>query len=294
MLDVIVIAAAAVHILLLAAAIAAGRARDRRLDPAALLFCFLVPVFGPVCGLELVFSKDPDPALLKDMIASDERLRRSYIAPEPEASTTAPLEEAFIISEPQVRREMMMKLLYTDADENLELLMIARYNDDPETAHYATATLTEYQRKTELTLQQSQMLLARQPDSLEDRLTYIGQIRSYIDSGLLEGHLLNRQRTLLARELDLLPEEALDVDLGCLRAKNLLDLGQAPEAVEAARQLIRRFPTVEDPWLELMRIYVDCQDAHGLKSLKAELRDADVLWSYQGLEKLEYFLEGVE
>ena len=86
-----------------------------------------------------------------------------------------------------------MKLLGDDPERSVELLMIARFNDDPETAHYATATLTEYQRQTEMRMQQSQAILSKQPDNTAERLEYIHSMETYIRSGLLEEYLDRRQ-----------------------------------------------------------------------------------------------------
>lgn len=283
-----------VHLLLMGWTLLAGRKRGVSLDAGRLLFCFLIPVFGPVCGLEMIYAEAPDTSLLRDLVMNQDALHRSHIAPEPAAATTAPMEEAFIISTPQVRREMMMKLLHDDPEENIDLLMMARFNDDPETAHYATAALTEYQRQTEMELQQSQALLSKRPEDTQTRLQYIRQMETYIGSGLLEGHLLKRQRLLMDQELNKLPEEALDLSLGCLQARNLLAMGQVHEAAAAARRLMERFPTAEEPWLELMRVYVDSQNAQGLRELGARVEKAGVLWSFGGREKMEYFMRGVE
>lgn len=288
----IVTAVLLLHLVMTAAVYFLGKRRGKIPGPEELLFCLLIPIFGPICGLEMVNSAAPDPELLRDLIMDREKAHKSYIAPDAEAPTAAPMEEAFLISTPQVRRRMMMKLLHDEPEENMEILMMARFNDDPETAHYATATLTEYQRKMEMSLQQSQMLLAKQPEDQEIRLDYIRQMETYIDSGLLEGHLLRRQRELLERELEKLPEEQLDLEQGCLKTRNLLALQRPADAVMAARRLITRFPGAEDPWLAMMRIYIDTQDLHGLESLRHELETAGVQWSYKGREKMEYFLKG--
>ena len=290
--NVIMIVMAA-HILLLALVIVLARRRRRILGTGGLIFCALVPVFGPVCGLEMALAETPDPALLKDMIASEERLRKSYITPGSEASTAVPMEEAFLISEPNVRRKMMMKLLNDDPASNMEILMMARFNDDPETAHYATATLTEFQRRTEMALQQSQALLSKNPENHKQRIDYIRQMADYIDSGLLEGHLLARQRTLLEREMSKLSGDDLDMELGVLRIRNLLELKRAPEAIDAARTLIDRFPGQEEPWIALMRVYVECRNAQGIEELRGEMEAAGVQWSYHGQEKMKYFLRGI-
>lgn len=283
-----------VHSALLFAAVLTGNRRNRSLSLGKFLFCAGIPIFGGICALELVNSSDPDPTLLQEMVMKHDSLRRYYAGPSQEAATAAPMEEAFLLNEPRIRREMMMKLLHDDPQKNLELLMIARFNDDPETAHYATATLTEYQRQTELALQQSQAILAKQPDNMEERLHYIRQMEDYIDSGLLEGHLLNRQKLLLEKEISLVPEDNIDLPLGCLKVKNLLSVSKAVEATEAAHMLIRKYPREEAPWLELMRVYVNTQNRNGLTDLKKQLEKANVMWTYNGREKAAYFMKGIE
>jgi len=282
---------AAVHLILFGSLVPAGLRHGSRLSAGELLFCLLLPVSGPVCGHLFLRAEDPDPMRLAEMMTHSDAVRRSYVAPVQEAKETAPMEEAFLISTPKVRREMMMKLLNDDPGSNLELLMMARFNDDPETAHYATATLTEYQRRTELSLQQSQMLLSRDRDDREERLRYIRRLEDYIGSGLLEGHLLDRQRRLLEKELSALPAEDAGLDLGCLRAANLLELKQTHDAKQCAEELTRRFPGREEPWLMLLRIAVESRDSAGLAGLKEQLQGAAVQWSYAGREKMKYILE---
>ena len=80
--------------------------------------------------------------------------------------------------------------------------------------------------------------------------------------------------------------------LGCLRCRNLLALGKAREAAETARELTRRFPGEEEPWLEMMRVCVDSRDAQGLRAVSEQIENAGILWSYAGREKMEYFLKG--
>ncbi len=286
------IAILAGHFGVFAASRTLGRKRGKPLGGGS-AFCLLIPVFGPVCGLILALSGEADTGLLQDLIHSDRMLRRDYIAPEAEAPVAAPMEETFLIQTPQVRRNMMMRMLHSDPEENVRLLMMARFNDDPETAHYATASLTEYQRKLELDLQQSQMILAKDPENIDERRLYIRRIRTYLDSGLLEGHLLQRQRLLLEEELEKLPEAETDMELCALRVRNLLALGKAAGARETAERMISAYPAAEEPYLELMRVYVDTHDARGLRGLKERLEYARVLWSHRGREKMAYVLGGL-
>ena len=290
----VVLSLGVIHFFLLFLAYGIAKKRGRDISKGEFIFCLMIPLFGAACALAMACSKDPDPKLLDDMIKKQDPIRKYYTAVSHEAASTAPMEEALLINDPPVRREMMMKLLRDDPGNNIELLMIARFNDDPETAHYATASLTEYQRRTEIALQQSQALLAKQPDNTEERLRYIKQLETYIDTGLLEGHLLRRQQLLMEKELEKIPEPDISLEIGCLKVKNLLAINKTTDALETAQLMIRKFPGEEAPWLELMRVMISSGDKKGLAELKKQIETAEIFWSFKGRETADYFLKGIQ
>lgn len=267
-----------------------ARLHGHRLGAGRLLFGFLLPVAGAiVCWL---FACCPAPS--DDVLAEFKRnteAHREIISSARVAQRTVPLEEAFLINTPQKRRELMMNLLRSDPRKYLDLLLLARFNDDPETAHYATATLTEVQRQMQLELQQLQIEADKNPDDNDAAVAYVKQLHTYVDSGLLEGRLLERQRMILEQAMDHLTQEATTRELYTARIGNLLALEQAAEARECAENMIARWPDEETGWLELLRVCVETHDSQGLASLKKRIAETSVAWTHAGLEHMRYFID---
>lgn len=257
---------------------------------AHLLWMLLLPVFGPVSGFILCAATGREPSdgdwLSKQSEAHYQRLKLKPITDNP-----VPLEEALLVNDPAERRKQMMNLLQSDPMENLDLLMLARFNEDVETAHYATATITELQRKIQLQLQRYQIDCQAHPDDAEMLSEYIHLLNRYCASGLLNGQVLRRQRftleNALNRALALQPTPEL-VELSVI---NYLALQQSDKALSAAHKALALWPRDERSWLIQLRVHVEMHDGKALKALLASLETADVDWSVAGRERLRFWTE---
>ena len=280
--------AAVVHILGILLPYAAARIRGRKLKLPVLLFCLLLPLCGPFTCCILAFAQEPR-SDATDHLRYNENRYAQLISTDNNASHIVPLEEAFLINTPQKRRELMLNLLRSDPRKYLDLLLLARFNEDPETAHYATATLTEVQRQIQLELQQAQMEVVRHPNDTTACTTYIHLLKDYVDSGLLEGHLLLRQRMVLEQALAALPANGLTPELMNIRVSNLLELQHPAEARSCAEKMISLWPQDESGWLALLHVYVETRDRAGLQMMMKRLANQDVEWSRNGLERMKYY-----
>lgn len=284
----IVYLALSVHLLLLGLLLFAVRRRHRFFNFAHFSWMLLIPVFGPIAGFALVRSlgrKPPD----ADWLTYKEEKHRINIVSRSRVEVTVPLEEALLINDPHKRRNLMMNILRSDPMRYLDLLLVARSNDDTETAHYATATLMEIQRQFQLELQHLQQELATHPAQPEAHHKYIDLLSRYCDSGLLEGQLLHRQQMLLRAALE--AALALETDAALLRIKvgNCLALKDAQEAKAAAQQLVDLFPREESSWLESMRVYVETRDQAGMRRLLSRIQRENVDFTAAGREHLNFF-----
>ncbi len=277
------------YAVLLRAAGGVARGRRRRVGAGHVLMALLLPLWGLALLWVFALSPDPEPDALDELKRNDER-HAALIAPGAQAARTVPLEEAFLMNTPQKRRELMMNLLRSDPRKYLDLLLLARFNEDPETAHYATATLTEVQRQMQLEVQQAQIEAQKHPDDAAACVEYVRILKEYVDSGLLEGRLLLRQQMVLEQALADVPAEALTPELLSMRTRNLLALSRAPEARACAQEMIDRWPEDETGWLEMLRVCVDAHDRQGAEALAARAEEAPVAWSHAGRERLRYFM----
>ena len=69
-----------------------------------------------------------------------------------------PLEEALIVNEPELRRELIMNVLNDNPEEYVELLKQARMNEDVEVVHYAITAMVELSKEYDSKLQELERL----------------------------------------------------------------------------------------------------------------------------------------
>jgi len=183
----------------------------------------------------------------------------------------------------------MMNMLRADPKKYLDVLLVARFNEDPETAHYATATLMELQRQMQLELQRCQLQLKQEPEDDKAWAAHASMLEEYCKSGLIEGQVLRRQRLMLAAALDEIFTRTQTPELMSMAVRNHLLLGQGQEARAAADRMLERWPGDERSWLELMRVCAQTHDQAGMRSLLDRAQSAPVDWTHAGRERLQYW-----
>ncbi|MBE0671536.1 MAG: hypothetical protein IH588_13190, partial [Anaerolineales bacterium] len=194
------------HILLTmayAVFIYSGRSHLRK---EQILPIFFVPIFGPVTAIVIemlnIWNKQASkPVELEPLTLGDDILwvtLKSFH----ESGDIVPLEEAILINDVKVRRRFMLETLYTDPLKYLDVLNIAKYNDDVETSHYATTTISKAQKDFQLSIQKLAVELENNPDDPDLLNEYIDRLEKYIESGLLEVHLLKNLRIVYSKVLD--------------------------------------------------------------------------------------------
>ena len=276
------------HELLCAALLFSARRKGHFFILAHYPWILLIPVFGPLAGYSLVhaFGRIPPDA---DWLAHQEERHRMNIISRSSVDLTVPLEEALLINEPHKRRSVMMNILRSDPMRYLDLLLIARYNDDAETAHYATASIMELQRHFQLELQELQQKISKDSADIAIWRKYIELLSHYCASGLLEGQLLRRQQLVLQNALEI--ALGIEMDAAFLRIKisNCLALKQAEEAKKAAHTLMQLLPADENSWLEGMRVYAETHDQEGMRALLKRIQAERIDFTAAGREHLLYF-----
>ena len=284
----IVILLLSLHELLCAALLFTARKKRRSFILPHYFWILMIPVFGPLAGYSLVYAYGRTPPDA-NWLAHQEEKHRMNIVSRSSVELTVPLEEALLINEPRKRRSVMMNILRSDPMRYLDLLLIARYNDDAETAHYATSTIMELQRHFQLELQQLQQEISKDSSSIATWRKYIELLSRYCGSGLLEGQLLRRQQLLLQNALD--TALGIEMDGAFLRIKlsNCLALKQAEDAKKTAQTLIRLLPSDENSWLEGMRVYAETHDQEGMRALLNRIRAEQVDFTAAGRDHLLFF-----
>lgn len=202
---------------------------------------------------------------------------------------TVPLEEALLINDPSKRRTLMLSVLQEDSTRYLDLLMVARLNEDGETAHYAAATIMQIQRDLQLSLQRYEVQAQEQNQSIEQQLAYIELLSKYIDSGLLEGQLLVRKRMALNDALNKALQQTEDAELLTKLVRNYLALDLMQNARECSERLLVNYPSDERAWLEALRVCAQTHDPQRLQRILKQMEGASIAWTTEGRETLKFW-----
>lgn len=271
--------------------------RISRLRKEFLLPIILVPVFGVLSALviENIHFRKEDKGAEIDLhnFDLDNDAYWKNIIQRREDTDILPLEEVVLINDAQTKRRLMLETLYYDPTKYLDVLMIAKNNEDIETAHYATTTISKIQRDFELTTQKLSMAVEKNPLDSELLDQYISIQEAYINSGVLEDYLLTRQRILfskmLERKLKIDPEDKQAI---LKKISNSLALKDFDTAGKCCQLLQTKMPMDEDTWIESIRVYVESRDQRNLEKTLNDIKLKRINWTKSGRKQISHWLIG--
>jgi hypothetical protein len=257
---------------------------------------FFVPIFGPIMAfviemLNILNKQGIKPVEIEPLSFGDDILwvtLKSFH----EKGDIVPLEEAILINDVKVRRRFMLETLYTDPLKYLDVLNIAKYNDDVETSHYATTTISKAQKDFQLSIQKLAVEVENNPDDLGLLSKYIETLEKYIDSGLLEEHLLRNLRIVYSKVLDKkLDHVKNDRTTMIKKLRNCIKLSEYNSASEIGDYLIGNWPEDELSWIESVRVCVDGRDGDRLREILLSMKNEKINWTRDGKEQIKVWLE---
>ena len=255
---------------------------------------FIIPIVGPVMAIVVEWmnitgkqgSRDLDmlPLSLDDILWKS---LKSYN----EDGNIVPLEEAMLVNDYSTRRRIMLDALYDDPMKYLEVLMIARNNDDIDTTHYATTMIAHAQKSFQLSLQECAIGVEKNPGNIDLLDEYINTMEKYIESDLLEEYLLRNQRItylkLLDKKLSILPNDQTTL---IKKLKNCIELGDYFSAFEVSQLLKQYWHSDETTWIETIRVCVEGKDQKKLQETIDELKGTKIEWTRQGRDAVSHWL----
>ena len=265
--------------------------RRSALTPANILPILCIPFFGVLSALaaELAYIsnqhiEDPDPI---ETFSLSEDIYWKSIKKREEAQNIVPLEEALIINDRQTRKKLILEMLLDDPMKNINILLLARENNDVDTAHYANTTIAKIQRNFQLQVQQLSVEHEADPDNSNILNRYIEILGNFIESGLSEAFLLKRQRVAFA---DLL-EKKINLDgwnkkILLKKIHNCLALKDINAAIEANEILKKNFRDDEQTWINALQISVAGHDAVRLEETINDIKRSKISWSSTGKEQV--------
>lgn len=257
----------------------------------------LVPVAGPIMVLAIlllnILGKQGTISLPLEAVEPEEDILWRVLKTYHENGNIVPLEEAILIDDVKTRRKFMLQTLYEDPLKYLDILMLAKNNDDVETSHYATTTISHMQREFQLATQRLAVAIEHHPQDMLLLNNYIETLEKYIGSGLLEEHLLRNMRLVYEKVLDKkLANVKKDKETLIRKLRNSIELHDYASALQVSNTLREQWPTDEQTWIEAVRVCVEGQDHKRLLDILNEMRTIKIDWTKQGKELVSAWVGG--
>lgn len=261
-----------------------------------LLAC-LIPLWGPVCMVILNRSlrdeTNVEVALEKDEMKIEDEVFQTILVDEDVVhKDVVPIQEALIMNNPKLRRELLMDLLYSDPSEFVNQLKEASMNDDTEVVHYAVTALVELQKEFDLKFQDLEQRELRKPDDKELLREREYLMEQYIESGLMEGSNLKVQ---LYNYLELLEKE-IEKGFGnytvqCKRIETKLRLNELEGLSQSIEDVIAWRPMSEKGYLYRIQYYAMKKDREKILETIRWIHDKQVYVSKEGKIILDFWQE---
>lgn len=233
-----------------------------------------VPFWGTVCVLLLH---------LQMLTRRDNRIETD--------KKIVPLEEALLINEPGVRRELIMDVLNDDPEEYMDLLKQARMNEDVEVVHYAITAMVELSKEYDFCLQKMEKLYAASPDDPEILEQYCDFMEEYLNQGILEAQMEREQRERYIRLL----RQKLKVKTTlstCVRLfQNLMKTGDYVQAEEILGLMDQKWHRKEEFWILKIRYLAERKKGAELQQCLRQMKEEQIYLSSKSKEVLAFWLD---
>ncbi|MBK7453833.1 MAG: hypothetical protein IPJ46_08990 [Anaerolineales bacterium] len=257
----------------------------------------LLPLFGPFMALVIEFlnvlgEQGNRPIDLEHLDTSKDILWKALKSYH-EKGDIVPLEEAILINDVKTRRKFMLETLYDDPMKYWDVIMLAKNNPDVETSHYATTTIAYVQKQFQVSMQELAVSVEKNPDDVEILNKYLGTMKKYLESGLLEEHLLRNLRIVYGKNLDKKLIKVKNDKFALVeKVRNSIELREYTNAYEVSGLLVSYWPEDEQSWIEAVRVCIVGGDNKILKERLLEMQTRKINWTQAGKEQMAPWLQG--
>ena len=255
-----------------------------------------IPFFGVLCIglLQLQFflkKENSRPIGLEKLRINEEIYKNNVQIREKNDRDIVPLEEALLINEPELRRQLIMNILNDDPSRYMELLEKARLNEDVEVVHYAITAMVELSKDYDSRLQTMERTYAAAPDDPVVLDEYCDFMENYLRQGLLEKQMERMQRnqyTLLLRK-KLKRNEDLHSCI-CL-ADNLMELEDYAGVQEILERMDRNWHRREEFWVRKILFLAVQKNGREIRNTLKQMKEEHIYLSSQSKEVLAFWLD---
>lgn len=255
-----------------------------------------IPFFGLLCQIvyEYVFARQLFTKRADDMEKleiDDIRYKRIEVEQDGQQDIV-PLEEALLMNDTKLRRQMMLEILHRKPNEYVNMLQKAKNSDDTEVIHYATTMMMEVMTDYEKQLQSYEKAHKRKPDDKDILSEYIKEYLAFMKTGLVSGSLTRIYAEQIAA---LLAEyyEKFGVSRSFLFAEieNLLYLKKYELAEEKLKIAEQRYANDAELYMLYGELYYDKKEYDRLKRMIEKVKNEHIYLDRESRKWLRFWDE---
>lgn len=263
-------------------------------------FLIFFPIVGPLTFLYVTHGKNH---VGKEEIATEhfdwiEEAKHEKISQKKQVlqlQNVVPLQEALLLNNKAIRRELIIDAVLVNPDRFVPLLKEARLNDDVEVVHYATTILSELSTKYETQLDELEMKVSENPNNLNFQKAYLDFLYDYLMSDLLEGHLSDvlKSRYMTIMQNLIGKNQIKDIEDYQRLAMLYLETNKLDKLSQLIDVMGEQFPDEEATLMVRLEWIIAKKSATELQQFFSDLKKSRVYFSKANREKIAFWQAGV-
>ena len=288
-----------IHIVMCILVFVLMKAKALKVQTQLMPVVVLVPLWGMLCVLLLhllhVFDWEGTVEAGVEKLHTNEDAHRSLLVEDlNKQRSVVALQEALILNDAQLRRGMMLDVLYENPEDYHALLNEAINNEDGEVVHYATTAMAELSKEYDAELRRLEKRYADDPENLETLRNYCDFLERYLQRNLLSGQMeqLQRRQYVILLERLYRKETSVKVCQRLLTAQ--IRLGDFAQATEQMEEMLMRWPQEESTLMCRLELAVGVGDGRALKQIVEQAHQEERYLSMSARQRLAFFATTME
>ena len=255
-----------------------------------------VPVWGPGCVLlihfQLFFSMDNVKKVgVEKLKVNEEIYKNMFQIREENDRDVVPLEEALLLNDPARRRELIMNILNDNPGEYVELLKLARMNEDVEVVHYAITAMVELSKEYDYKLQKIEKRYMDAPDDPAILEEYCDFLKEYLSQGFAEKQMEQIQRNQYTQLLQKQLDQKMNLHTCVCLMENLLAQRDFVLAEKVLKIMDQNWHRSEEYWIWKIQYLAERKMGKELELNLQALKEEHIYLSSKGKEALGFWLD---
>lgn len=200
-----------------------------------------------------------------------------------------PLEEALVLQDKEVSRWMLMEIVSRAPAKFIDLLFLARQDEDTEVVHYATTLIAEISRQYDIRLQTLDKKHQENPSDYRILAEYCAVLAAYLQKNIVT----KRMEEVLRKDYSHLLEKKLQQKEQLSDYVKLIEnelLLKRYESVEKYLNTIsQKWPQQEEIYMLYLRYYFETRQGERLEELVEAIKNGSIYISKANQERLAFW-----